>query len=223
MNRQTDTDARVERLSGLLQESWHFVKAIEEYEGERHTLRWEQALDLRKRIDASLARPPSIISAIDLPPTPPEVAAELRRIFDQAQAYDPKAVIGGRRAKSVPRGMDAVRVRLMMELAWAKHADLPVSEVCQRIMDRFVNPPKHRFWGSGEADCPADIKASIGELHTLRCKVCGEDAGSDNRCFGPQEAAAQGMETGTAKTEGLGAKPDSPVGNADAPKETQHD
>jgi hypothetical protein len=33
----------------------------------------------------------------------------------------------------------------------------------------------HKFWGAGEADCPADIKASNGELHTLRCKVCGKD------------------------------------------------
>ncbi len=46
-------------LRSLLQESWHFVKAIEEYEGERHTHRWEQSLDLRKRIDAALADQPT--------------------------------------------------------------------------------------------------------------------------------------------------------------------
>lgn len=34
----------------------------------------------------------------------------------------------------------------------------------------------HKFWGAGEADCPAEIKASNGELHTLRCKVCGKNA-----------------------------------------------
>jgi len=33
----------------------------------------------------------------------------------------------------------------------------------------------HKFWGASEADCPKDIKASNGELHTLRCKVCGKD------------------------------------------------
>ena len=33
----------------------------------------------------------------------------------------------------------------------------------------------HKFWGAGEADCPKDIKSSNGELHTLRCKVCGKD------------------------------------------------
>lgn len=37
------------------------------------------------------------------------------------------------------------------------------------------NPPKHVFWGAGEPDCPKDIKASNGELHTLRCKNCGEE------------------------------------------------
>lgn len=32
---------------------------------------------------------------------------------------------------------------------------------------------KHIFWGAGEPDCPREIKAGNGELHTLRCKVCG--------------------------------------------------
>lgn len=35
--------------------------------------------------------------------------------------------------------------------------------------------PRHRFWGAGEPDCPADLKAPNGELHTMRCKVCGDD------------------------------------------------
>lgn len=34
--------------------------------------------------------------------------------------------------------------------------------------------PRHKFWGAGEPDCPQDIKASNGELHTMRCKVCGD-------------------------------------------------
>ncbi len=41
---------------------------------------------------------------------------------------------------------------------------------------------KHIFWGAGEKDCPRDIKAGNGELHTLRCKVCGQD-GSRGICF----------------------------------------
>lgn len=32
--------------------------------------------------------------------------------------------------------------------------------------------PKHEFWGAGEPDCPPEIKARNGELHTLRCKHC---------------------------------------------------
>lgn len=34
----------------------------------------------------------------------------------------------------------------------------------------------HKFWGAGEPDCPKDIKSSNGELHTLRCKICGKNA-----------------------------------------------
>ncbi len=34
--------------------------------------------------------------------------------------------------------------------------------------------PKHNFWGAGEPDCPPDLKAPNGELHTMRCKVCGD-------------------------------------------------
>ena len=34
---------------------------------------------------------------------------------------------------------------------------------------------KHVYWGAGEVNCPQDIKAPNGELHTLRCKVCGQD------------------------------------------------
>lgn len=45
------------------------------------------------------------------------------------------------------------------------------------------NPPRHRFWGAGEADCPRDIKAGNGELHTLRCKACGQDNPRDQMCL----------------------------------------
>lgn len=33
---------------------------------------------------------------------------------------------------------------------------------------------RHQFWGAGEPDCPPDLKAANGELHTMRCKVCGD-------------------------------------------------
>ena len=43
-------------------------------------------------------------------------------------------------------------------------------------------PSRHQFWGAGEADCPREIKAGNGELHTRRCKVCGIDNPRDDRC-----------------------------------------
>ena len=46
-----------------------------------------------------------------------------------------------------------------------------------------LNPPKHDYWGAGEPDCPREIKAGNGELHTLRCKVCGKNDPRDNRCL----------------------------------------
>ena len=39
----------------------------------------------------------------------------------------------------------------------------------------IVKPPRHVYWNAGEPDCPPDIKAGNGELHTLRCKNCGEE------------------------------------------------
>lgn len=44
------------------------------------------------------------------------------------------------------------------------------------------NPPQHRFWGAGEVNCPRDIKAGNGEIHTLRCKACGADNPRDHIC-----------------------------------------
>jgi hypothetical protein len=58
---------------------------------------------------------------------------------------------------------------------------------------KALNPPKHRFWGAGEPDCPREIKAGNGELHTLRCKVCGKDDPRDERCLGA--AAIQPTDT----------------------------
>jgi hypothetical protein len=37
-----------------------------------------------------------------------------------------------------------------------------------------MNLPRHQFWGAGEPDCPTELKAPNGELHTMRCKVCGD-------------------------------------------------
>ena len=45
-----------------------------------------------------------------------------------------------------------------------------------------ADPIKHVYWGAGESDCPKDIKAPNGELHTLRCKLCGQDSPRDPNC-----------------------------------------
>jgi hypothetical protein len=51
---------------------------------------------------------------------------------------------------------------------WSYH-DLPEKV---RALKR---PAGHQFLGAGESDCPQEIKAANGELHTLRCKVCGRE------------------------------------------------
>ena len=52
-----------------------------------------------------------------------------------------------------------------------------------KVIRAAINPASHNYWGAGEAECPSDIKAGNGELHTLRCKVCERDNPEDNRCF----------------------------------------
>jgi hypothetical protein len=51
-----------------------------------------------------------------------------------------------------------------------------------KTMRSALNPPKHDYWGAGERDCPREIKAGNGELHTMRCKVCGLDNPRDDFC-----------------------------------------
>lgn len=52
----------------------------------------------------------------------------------------------------------------------------------KRLHAFIANPPKHYWWGAGEKDCPKDIRGGNGKLHTLRCKVCGEDFNGDEIC-----------------------------------------
>lgn len=47
----------------------------------------------------------------------------------------------------------------------------------------LTNPPKHDYWMAGAPDCPSDIKAPNGELHTLRCKRCGQDSPRNQICL----------------------------------------
>ena len=90
----------------------------------------------------------------------------------------------------------------LYELHECPPGDCPVcSKLCR--FDRALNrasaapqepakPPKHKYWGAGEVDCPCDIKAGNGELHSLRCKVCGETNPPDEFCWNaaPQPQAA---------------------------------
>lgn len=49
------------------------------------------------------------------------------------------------------------------------------------------NPPFHKFWLASEPDCPKEIKTANGQLHTLRCKVCGHDHPRSPICHSVQK------------------------------------
>lgn len=56
---------------------------------------------------------------------------------------------------------------------------LRASEIIEREMELQTRPKKHLYWGAGEPGCPETIRASNGELHTLKCKVCGQENPKD--------------------------------------------
>lgn len=57
-----------------------------------------------------------------------------------------------------------------------------------------MNLPKHKFWGAGEPNCPPELKAPNGELHTMRCKVCGDGwRKSNNVCLVAGAAQIEAM------------------------------
>ena len=70
---------------------------------------------------------------------------------------------------------------LMIELAYCHHVGLSISDTAQKIAELVTR--KHLYWGAGESGCPREIKAGNGELHTLRCKVCGQDNPRNGMCF----------------------------------------
>lgn len=78
--------------------------------------------------------------------------------------------------------MSELKDKIAVELAYCRHVDLSVSETASRI--EAIVTRKHIYWGAGEPDCPREIKAGNGELHTLRCKVCGEDSPRSAICLG---------------------------------------
>lgn len=94
---------------------------------------------------------------------------------DSHHAWD---TIGKANAAFIVALVNAYRANALVSRA---DLDEAVKE-CERLRELLENPPKHRFWGAGEPDCPREIKAGNGELHTLRCKVCGIDSPRDNIC-----------------------------------------
>ncbi len=65
--------------------------------------------------------------------------------------------------------------------------EVPMAEAIAllgRALIGLGGPLKHDFWMPGEAECPREIKAPNGEIHTLRCKRCGEDNPRGKICVG---------------------------------------
>ena len=64
---------------------------------------------------------------------------------------------------------------------------VPTAEASGLLAQALVflgDPPHHDFWSAGDPGCPADVKAGNGELHTLRCKRCGQDSPRSHVCAG---------------------------------------
>lgn len=112
-------------------------------------------------------------------------------------------VEGQRTITSASPALEAVKDALEPVWHWYQsdeHPERPLHEVVADVVadlqqDRawVLNPPKHKFWMAGEPDCPREIKAGNGELHTLRCKVCGKDNPRDDFCRAPAPAEDSGV------------------------------
>lgn len=81
-------------------------------------------------------------------------------------------------------GSDAARFVIPPDPPTASYV-IPKDEAIKLLsaaLTALGGPPKHDFWRAGEPDCPAEIKAGNGELHTLRCKRCGQDDPRSDIC-----------------------------------------
>ena len=58
---------------------------------------------------------------------------------------------------------------------------------CRAAMATAQARAEHDYWMPGDPDCPREIKAPNGELHTLRCKVCGVDNPRGNGCLASEK------------------------------------
>ena len=82
---------------------------------------------------------------------------EYKRLFDEAEA-----------------GGDSEHARFMLWMDEHRH------EIRKVLLNE---QPAHRYWYAGEKDCPPELKAG-GELHTLKCKVCGLENPRSPKCSG---------------------------------------
>lgn len=85
---------------------------------------------------------------------------------------------------------DGERVRFLVrsqgEAPVTAAYEVPKSEAVALLGKALVGvggPLKHDYWRPGEPDCPREIKGGNGELHTLRCKRCGQDDPRSEICL----------------------------------------
>lgn len=131
-----------------------------------------------------------------------ELARELETLWGTAPSLEQlggwlsdnsEAILSALRTPEAKPETDEVEAETVSKIAammaefvdnWPPHKRLDTSlKLVAKTIRSLLDPPKHQFWGAGEPDCPREIKAGNGELHTLRCKVCGQDNPRDDRCL----------------------------------------
>lgn len=129
------------------------------------------------------------------PPARDEVEAVARALYEEWQGEEPTLdadVLWDQLPPSTRSGWLTSATAAITALRQHQSAEIDALRAENaRLRAMLENPPKHRFWGAGEPDCPRDIKAGNGELHTLRCKVCGQDSPRDNICRAAIEGGAK--------------------------------
>lgn len=100
----------------------------------------------------------------------------LMRERDEARASVRVAELGTKNAADH-------EARTVDELRRERRRVAALTERVAMLERALQNPPRHQYWGAGEPDCPREIKAGNGELHTLRCKVCGLDNPRSEICL----------------------------------------
>lgn len=84
---------------------------------------------------------------------------------------------------------DAVAGHACRESDRAMVATPAGQELIGKAVQHLKSEAAHKFFGAGEIDCPKEIKASNGELHTLRCRICGLDNPKSTVCYGDSSNA----------------------------------